>query len=110
LVIINDMIVPSADPRVPFGGRGESGFGVTRGAEGLLELTTVKAIASQHSRRPRHLEPPVPGDEDLFQAYIGFTHGSGRRRFGALRALIKALITRIRNERTTLKGIRHAND
>jgi acyl-CoA reductase-like NAD-dependent aldehyde dehydrogenase len=110
LVIINDMIVPSADPRVPFGGRGESGFGVTRGAEGLLELTAVKAIANQSNRRPRHLEPPMPGDENLFRAYIAFAHGSNRRRFGTLRALIKALIIRIRNERTTLKGIQHAND
>jgi acyl-CoA reductase-like NAD-dependent aldehyde dehydrogenase len=28
-VVINDVIVPTADPRLPFGGRGESGFGVT---------------------------------------------------------------------------------
>ena len=34
-VTINDLIVPTADPRVPFGGRRDSGFGVTRGAEGL---------------------------------------------------------------------------
>ena len=31
VVVVNDMIVPTADPRVPFGGRGKSGFGVTRG-------------------------------------------------------------------------------
>jgi acyl-CoA reductase-like NAD-dependent aldehyde dehydrogenase len=28
-VVINDVIVPTADPRLPFGGCGESGFGVT---------------------------------------------------------------------------------
>jgi acyl-CoA reductase-like NAD-dependent aldehyde dehydrogenase len=41
VVVINDVIVPTADPRLPFGGSGRSGFGVTRGAEGLLELTTL---------------------------------------------------------------------
>ncbi len=110
LVIINDMIAPSADPRVSFGGRGESGFGVTRGVEGLLELTAVKAIASQRSRRPRHLEQPMAGDEELFRAYIAFAHGSGWRRFGAWRALIKAIATRVRNERTTLEGTQNAHD
>ena len=28
-VVINDFLIPTADPRVSFGGRGESGFGVT---------------------------------------------------------------------------------
>ena len=45
-VTINDLIVPTADPRVSFGGRGESGFGVTRGEQGLLAMTVpvVKSI------------------------------------------------------------------
>ena len=34
---INDLIVPTADPRVSFGGRGESGFGVTRGGKALAD-------------------------------------------------------------------------
>ena len=52
-VTINDLIVPTADPRVPFGGRGESGFGVTRGAEGLLEMT----VPMLQSRRTSHFIP-----------------------------------------------------
>jgi aldehyde dehydrogenase (NAD+) len=44
-VLVNDLIVPTADPRVPFGGRRQSGFGVTRGMEGLLEMTAVKTVA-----------------------------------------------------------------
>ena len=38
-ICINDLIVPTADPRLPFGGAGASGYGVTRGPEGLLALT-----------------------------------------------------------------------
>ena len=34
-VCINDLIVPTADPRLPFGGRGKSGFGVTRGRDAI---------------------------------------------------------------------------
>ncbi|MEN0111532.1 MAG: aldehyde dehydrogenase family protein, partial [Planctomycetota bacterium] len=44
-VTVDDLIAPTADPRVPFGGVGESGYGVTRGAEGLLAMTRPQAIA-----------------------------------------------------------------
>ncbi len=46
-VLINDLIVPTADPRVPFGGRRGSGHGVTRGAEGLLEMTAAKTVVQR---------------------------------------------------------------
>jgi acyl-CoA reductase-like NAD-dependent aldehyde dehydrogenase len=49
-VVVNDVIMPTADPRLPFGGAGDSGFGVTRGAEGLLEMTRPQAVISR--RRP----------------------------------------------------------
>ena len=49
-VTVNDLIAPTADPRVAFGGGGASGFGVTRGAEGLLEMTRPQAIIAR--RRP----------------------------------------------------------
>jgi acyl-CoA reductase-like NAD-dependent aldehyde dehydrogenase len=49
-IVINDVIVPTADPRLPFGGTGASGFGVTRGAEGLLDMTRPQAlIARRHT-------------------------------------------------------------
>ena len=56
-VVINDLIVPTVDPRLAFGGRGLSGFGVTRGAEGLLGLTVVKSIALRHGRFRPHFAP-----------------------------------------------------
>lgn len=76
-VVVNDMIAPTADPRVPFGGRHESGFGVTRGAEGLLAMTRVKAIVRQKRRRPRHLEPPSRHDLKLLLRYFQASHGEG---------------------------------
>ena len=79
VVVINDVIVPTADPRLPFGGRGRSGFGVTRGAEGLLELTVPKVVAVRRGRRLFHLEAPHPGDAELFRAYLNLTHAGGSR-------------------------------
>ena len=63
-VTINDLIVPTADPRLPFGGQGVSGFGVTRGAEGLLEMTAIKAVTIRTGRFPPSLRAgwfqPIP--------------------------------------------------
>lgn len=90
-VTINDLIVPTADARLPFGGRGRSGFGVTRGAEGLLELTTPKVITVSRSRFRPALEPPQPGDEQMFQTYLKLTHGRGfKSRWAALVSLIRS--------------------
>jgi acyl-CoA reductase-like NAD-dependent aldehyde dehydrogenase len=77
VVVINDMIVPTADPRMPFGGRRSSGFGKTRGAQGLLEMTTSKAVVVQRAKRLRHLEPPPKNAEQLFLAYLSANHAHG---------------------------------
>jgi acyl-CoA reductase-like NAD-dependent aldehyde dehydrogenase len=76
VVVINDVIVPTADPRLPFGGRGRSGFGVTRGAEGLLEMTAIKVIAVRHGRIRWHLDHPDLLDQDLVRRYIDAVHGT----------------------------------
>jgi acyl-CoA reductase-like NAD-dependent aldehyde dehydrogenase len=92
VVTFNDLIVPTADARLPFGGRHRSGFGVTRGAEGLLELTTVKVITVSRSRYRPAFEPPLTGDARLFGAYLRMVHGTslGQRAQGLLQ-LIKSL-------------------
>jgi acyl-CoA reductase-like NAD-dependent aldehyde dehydrogenase len=92
VVIINDLIVPTADPRLPFGGRGRSGFGVTRGAEGLLEMTVPKVVTVRRGKSRRHFDRPQPGDPELFIAYIQAAHTYGwRNRLAALKKLFVVL-------------------
>ena len=89
VVVINDMIAPTADPRLPFGGRGASGFGTTRGAEGLLELTTPRVVIERRARAHPHFEPLQPGDDRLFESYLKATHSRRwRDRFDGWRKLI----------------------
>lgn len=86
-VTINDIIAPTADPRVPFGGRGSSGYGITRGIEGLLDLTVPKAIIATRSRTRRHLAPEKPADEGALAALLQFFHAG--KRTDRLRALAR---------------------
>jgi acyl-CoA reductase-like NAD-dependent aldehyde dehydrogenase len=98
VVTINDVIVPTADARIPFGGRGRSGFGVTRGAEGLLELTTPKVITlSRGTFRPA-FDPPQSSDAQMFQAYLKLAHGRGlKSRWHALLSLIQIIAHRTKS-------------
>lgn len=90
-VLVNDIIAPTADPRLPFGGRGASGYGVTRGAEGLLEMTAIKTLIVRRNHSTRHMEPTTDTDASLFTQLIGVTHGGGlAARWRALMALVKA--------------------
>jgi acyl-CoA reductase-like NAD-dependent aldehyde dehydrogenase len=94
VVVVNDMIVPTADPRVPFGGRGWSGFGTTRGAAGLLEMTTPKAVVIQRGRRLRHLEPMPCNAEEFFLAYLAASHTQPLgERYKGWRRFIKAMLS-----------------
>ncbi len=90
-VLINDLIVPTADPRIPFGGRRQSGFGVTRGAEGLLEMTAVKVVAARRSRSTRHFEPTGEQHAALFESIITAAHaGNLSARWSGLKRAFKA--------------------
>jgi len=98
VVTINDVIVPTADPRLPFGGRGESGFGLTRGAEGLLELTAVKVVATRRGRWLPHLEERAPEDGEILRALLALDHAARwRDRLAAAVHLIRAAVRRSRH-------------
>ena len=89
-VLINDLIAPTADPRVPFGGRGESGYGVTRGAEGLLEMTAVKVLLVRRGGAMRHLQPTRESDLPLIAGMVRAMHGaSWSERWNGLRAVMQ---------------------
>ncbi len=103
-VTINDLIAPTADPRFPFGGVRESGFGTTRGAEGLRELTYPHVIALRRGRWLPHLEDAKEGDEKFFSAYIKLAYGGGRERWKALRAFL-----RVARQRGVAAGVSPAN-
>ena len=95
VVVVNDMVMPTADPRLPFGGTGKSGFGVTRGEEGLLELTAVKAIAIQRSRWQPHFDPTHPADEQLMEGFLAGSYGGSLRvRMAGWKKAIRAVLAR----------------
>jgi acyl-CoA reductase-like NAD-dependent aldehyde dehydrogenase len=89
-VLINDLIVATADPRVSFGGRKASGFGITRGREGLLEMSALKTVVAQHSHDLRAYRPTTPDHEPFFAAYLEAVHSaSWRTRWHGLRRLLR---------------------
>ena len=94
-VLINDVIAPTVDPRVPFGGRGASGYGVTRGAEGLLEMTAVKTLLVRRGGVMLHLDATRDVDMPMFSGAIEAMHGKGwSRRWRALWQAMSAARTR----------------
>ena len=91
-VLINDIIAPTADPRVPFGGRGASGYGVTRGAEGLLEMTAAKVLLIRRGGVMLHLDPTSDEDVTMFAGLIRTMHGKGlATRWAALKQTVKGM-------------------
>jgi len=90
-VLINDLIVPTVDPRAAFGGRGASGYGVTRGAEGLLEMTALKMVLVRRGRSTRYLDPTTEADAAIFEKAILAMHGrTWRQRLANATCLLKA--------------------
>ena len=90
-VVINDVVIPTADPRAPFGGRGRSGFGVTRGAEGLLAMTAPRTVQVQRRRDKRPYEATGEGHVELFAALAQMLHGGGLlSRWNGWRRLMRA--------------------
>jgi len=55
IIAVNDCVVQAAEAALPFGGAGESGYGVRGGDEGLMEMTRPQSLAFlSGSYRPHH--------------------------------------------------------
>ena len=92
VAVVNDLIAPTADPRLPFGGTGHSGHGVTRGAEGLLAMTRPRVVVEQRGKQRPHLVPPEPADAQAFAHAAAGLHGEGwLRRVKSLKAALPGL-------------------
>ncbi len=93
VVVVNDLIVPTADPRVPFGGTGGSGFGTTRGSEGLLAMTRPKALVVRRGSLRPHLRPPPPSAVAHAAGFLQAAYGGG------VGARVAGLVRMIRGDR-----------
>ena len=90
-VLINDIVIPTVDPRIAFGGRGRSGFGVTRGAEGLLAMTAPRTIQVQRGRIPFPYEATGDGHVELFAGLARMLYaGKLRSRWSGFLRLMRA--------------------
>ncbi len=89
-VVVNDVVVPTADPRVGFGGHDMSGWGLTRGAEGLLEMTRPKTICTRNGQWMPHLDEKNAGDSALLSQMLKFLHSASlSQRLAALGKIMK---------------------
>jgi acyl-CoA reductase-like NAD-dependent aldehyde dehydrogenase len=81
-VTINDLLAPTAHPATPFGGRGTSGWGVTQGAEGLLEMTVPQVVTVHTGTFRPHFDEAVNPDsatDDILRGLLRLTHARGLR-------------------------------
>jgi acyl-CoA reductase-like NAD-dependent aldehyde dehydrogenase len=91
-VLVNDIIVSTADPRAPFGGRKRSGYGVTRGREGLLDMTAPKTIQVQRTANLRAYAELTPDHASFFAGYLRMVHGHRSQRWQALKEFLRAIV------------------
>jgi len=81
-VSINDALAPTAHPATPFGGVGASGWGVTRGEEGLLAMTVPQTVTIRKGKFRPHFDEaanPDPATEEILRGLLRATHARGLR-------------------------------
>lgn len=75
IVNINDTIMPTAHPQVGLGGHGASGWGVTRGPEGLLAMTRPVYVTRTRLPVRPGLEPPDAKIVAKVRRFVGWFFG-----------------------------------
>lgn len=79
---INDVVAPTAHPATPFGGRGQSGWGETQGADGLLAMTVPQVVSVRGGKFRPHYEPTGGPGGPLHQMLKGILAWRHAPRFG----------------------------
>ncbi|HTK75653.1 MAG TPA: aldehyde dehydrogenase family protein [Gemmataceae bacterium] len=78
MLTVNDVIVPTAHPATPFGGRGRSGWGVTQGPDGLIGMTVPQVVSVRGGKFRPHYEPmgsPDGPTAQVAQGLLAWCHG-----------------------------------
>ena len=99
-VVINDVIVPTAHPATPFGGRRASGWGLTQGKEGLLAMTVPQVVTVRKGTFRPHVDTHLASDPaagDIMNGLLRMTHG---RTLGLRWSGLKQLIWGLRKSRS----------
>jgi acyl-CoA reductase-like NAD-dependent aldehyde dehydrogenase len=95
MIAVNDVVVPTAHPATPFGGNRASGWGVTQGAEGLLEMTVPQVVSVRGGRFRPHYDAAIgrpPLSAESFRALLAAGHArSLGQRLGGLYRLVRSL-------------------
>lgn len=82
-VSVNDVLTHYSVPSLPMGGVGESGFGRTRGAEGLLEMSRTRSVLVRRhglAREP-YWFPYRDSAVELIRGVVDWRGGRGPGRF-----------------------------
>jgi acyl-CoA reductase-like NAD-dependent aldehyde dehydrogenase len=82
MITVNDVIAPTVHPATPFGGMGRSGWGVTQGAEGLLEMTVPQVVTTRGGRFRPHYDMSAGsnvGHGELVRGILNFSHATSLR-------------------------------
>ena len=82
-VVVNDVIAPTAHPGTPFGGRGASGWGVTQGDEGLLQMTVPQVVTVHAGTFRPHVESVLTDDPAAGEVTEGMLRMAHGRTLGA---------------------------
>ncbi len=83
IVTFNDAVLPSAHPGVPLSGRGESGWGVSRGADGLLAMTRAVNVSRTSPLIRPPIEPITAATAGVLSNLTGWLYGTGKHTLGA---------------------------
>jgi aldehyde dehydrogenase (NAD+) len=91
-VTINDVIAPMGHPATPFGGRHDSGWGSTQGADGLLGMTVPQVISTRSGTFRPHYAGAIPSNVGVVRGLLKLTHARHWwQRLGGIGKIIRAL-------------------